>query len=110
MRVGRAAARDGFSRGLCAYDSYMHIDEYEDYAEHRRHPAESGGRAQRCHREDIARAHGPGGVDCPVKCAPAGEARGYGPGFEADFTPAAGRCVILIDTSVWVDHLRNRNP
>src|SRR5687767_5985152 len=91
----------------------MHTDAHAVYPEHRRLPPCGGRPAERHPHEDRRRARRPGGLDRTREREAPGRARRFGevPPESAPPAPVATTrgALMLVDTSIWVDHLRHHD-
>jgi predicted nucleic acid-binding protein len=90
----------------------MHIYTYEDYSEHRRRDHEKSYSTYRHQRKNGPGPARAGSPNLPGKQSPTSRAWGNREEAPAHPAKAAGRLIamVLVDTSVWVDHLRTGVP
>src|SRR5207253_10285165 len=92
---------------LPRYASIVHIGAYANNSEYRRRIIGQSGQACRGARENIACQTRFGSSDRSRKCSTS--RRIGGDGKESTQHSQEAPSVILVDTSVWIDHLRHGN-
>jgi predicted nucleic acid-binding protein len=105
---GLTGADDRF--GLDGYAYFVHIYAYENHAEHRRRVAGEGQTTERSQGKDRDRSRRARSPGCARERTQAGSPRWYGKGSAPGAASTLPKgLVVLVDTSVWIDHLRRGN-